>query len=67
MLDLPYILRLLQDRSLKVVSERSGVPYANLCALVAGRVKDPRYETVLALAKYFTAQAEEVISKAGGR
>jgi hypothetical protein len=42
----------LDDRNLKLVSERSGVPYQVLIRIKKGQTKNPSYNTICALSDY---------------
>ena len=55
MLTLPEVRALLEDRNLKEVSRRSGVPYMSLYYFMKGR-NSPKYDTIKTLVDYLRSQ-----------
>ena len=53
---LDQIVGALQDRNLKEVERRTGIPYITLSRLRNGRTKHPGYETIRKLAEYLKEQ-----------
>ncbi len=58
MMELPEVIKLLQDRRLSVVSDATGVNRNTLRLLRDGRQESIRYETLKALSDYFSPQKE---------
>ena len=54
MFSLSEIVSRLQDRNLKMVSRRTGIPYANLLDLAKGKTKAPNYMNVDRLREYLS-------------
>jgi predicted transcriptional regulator len=52
MMTLEKIREALDDRNLKLVSERSGVPYQVLLRIKKGETQNPAYNTTKALSDY---------------
>lgn len=55
-MSLDQIIAALQDRNLKEVERKSGVPYHTLSRIRCGKVKRPDYETTRKLAEYLKDQ-----------
>lgn len=53
---LDQIVSALQDRNLKEVERRTGIPYITLSRLRNGRTKHPEYETTRKLVEYLKEQ-----------
>lgn len=56
MLTLEKIAELLQDRTLTVVSEATGVSHQTIMRIKQGKAKNTSYETCKKLSDYFEAQ-----------
>ncbi len=54
MFSLNEIIKRLEDRNLKMVSRKTGIPYANLRDIAIGKVKNPRYSNVDKLREYLS-------------
>lgn len=54
MFSLSEIVSRLQDRNLKMVSRRTGIPYQNLRHLAIGKTKAPNYMDVDRLREYLS-------------
>jgi len=54
MFSLSEIVSRLQDRNLKMVSRRTGIPYGNLLDLAKGKTKAPSYMNVDRLREYLS-------------
>ena len=63
MFSLSEIVKRLSDRNLKIVSQKSGVPYQTLRLLAIGKTKKPNYMDMDRLRTYFSV-AEEISSSA---
>jgi len=57
MMTLEQIKASLDDRNLKLVSERSGVPYQVLLRIKKGTTTNPAYNTIKALSEYLESKA----------
>lgn len=55
-MSLDQIIAALQDRNLREVERKSGVPYHTLSRIRNGHTKRPDYETVRKLAEYLKEQ-----------
>lgn len=53
---LEQIVGALQDRNLKEVERRTGIPYITLSRIRNGHTKHPSYDTALKLAEYLKDQ-----------
>lgn len=51
------IVRKLQDRSPKKLSEETGLSMVEICRIKKGHVKNPRIETLQKLSEYFEKNA----------
>lgn len=56
MLTLEKIRMLLQDRTMTVVAEATGVHHQTIMRIKTGEAKNTSYQTVKALSDYFEAQ-----------
>lgn len=54
MFSLSEIVSRLQDRNLKVVARRTGIPYQNLRLIAIGKTKMPNYRCVDRLREYLS-------------
>ena len=52
------IIKALQDRHLKKVSEETGIHVVTLSKIKNGHNRNPRYETVMTLANYLKSTVE---------
>lgn len=50
------IVAALQDRNLREVERKTGIPYYTLSRIRNGQTKDPRYETTQKLVEYLKEQ-----------
>lgn len=53
MLSIEQIVELLQDRSIPVVAERTGIHYNTVLNIKNGTNKNPSYEVIKKLSDYF--------------
>lgn len=53
MLSLAEIVQKLQDRSGKVVAEKTGVHFVTISRIKRGHVDNPNYDTMQKLSEYF--------------
>jgi len=63
MFSLSEIVKRLSDRNIKIVSQKSGVPYQTLRLIAIGKTKRPSYMDMDKLRTYFSV-VEEINSSA---